>query len=187
MPENVGIAHTRVRLKGFITLRTMPGGTFLADPEKIAENFGQAKIVGACQQIDIDQSRATNSFRREFGTKTGIPAETYPGLPEYKGTLHRVDMYDANVLESFGFDDVNIVSQFKPLVIIIQQPVPLDGAAGLVGSPLTVPGGVMKRRTYIMDGVWFATMPLEFNIMEPDQKFVQAVDFIFRDLTAKSI
>ena len=192
MPETVGLAHTRVRLKGFITLRTMvdpvtgEGGTFLADPEKIAENFKNARIVGSCQQIDVEQTRTTNGLRREFGTLTGIPKETYPGLPEFKATLHRVDLYDANLLEAFGFDDVNIVGQFKPFVIIINQPVPLDGAKGLVGEPLTIPGGVMKRRTYIMDGCWFGSMPLEFNIMEADQKFVQTVDITFRDITARS-
>lgn len=188
----VGLAHTRVRLKGKITLRTMvdpatgQGGNFLANPEQIAENFSQARIVGSCQQLDIEQSRTTNGLRREFGTLTGIPAETYPGLPEFKATIYRVDLYDANLLEAFGFSDVNIVAQFKPFVIVINQPVPLDGVNGLVGSPLTIPGGVMKRRTYILDGCWFATMPIEFNIMDADQKFVQTAEITFRDITSRS-
>ena len=181
------LALTRTRLKGFITLRTVPGGVFLANPNEIANYLKATKIVGSCQQLNIAQARESNNSRREFGPEStengGIPAETYPGLPNFSGTIHRVDMYEANLLEAFGFNDVNLASQYAPMIILVEQPVPQKPD----GTPLTIPGGQMKRRTYVLDGVWFNNMPIEFNITDADQKFVQEVEFIFRNLQTFTI
>jgi len=173
----MAIAHTRTRLKGNVTLRTFPGGAFIEDQATIVQNLANAVIVGSCRGLTINQERETNNFRREFGAPfTGEPAETYPGLPKYSATLERVDLYDKNLLEAFGIDDVNIVAQYKPLILVVEQPVPED----LQGNPLTVNGSPMKRRTYILPGAWFGSMPIEFDIDDSDQKFVPEVEMIVR-------
>lgn len=181
------LALTRTRLKGFITLRSIPGGTFVANPADISGSLDGTKIIGAVQQLDIVQERETNSFRREFGPEStedgGIPAETYPGLPHFSATLHRTDLYEANMLEAFGFDSVNLAAQFAPLLIYVSQPVPV----GADGNALKIPGGTMKRRTYVLDGVWFNNMPLQFNITDADQKQVVECEITFRNIRAFSI
>jgi hypothetical protein len=83
------------------------------------------------------------------------------------------------MLEAFGFNDVNIASQYAPFVVVIAQPVPTKPD----GTPLPVPAR-MKRRTYVLDGCWFNNMPLDFNIMDADQKFVQEAEITFRNIQA---
>ena len=184
------LALTRTRLKGFITLQAFPGGAFVADPNTIADYLKGFKIVGSCQQLSIVQTRETNSFRREFSDENtesgGIPAETYPGLPSFSATLHRVDLYEANMLETFGFNDVNIASQYAPMIIMIEQPVPTTNGLS-TGTPLSIPGGRMKRRSYYLDGCWFNNMPIEFNITDADQKFVQEAEITFRNIQSFTI
>jgi len=173
----MAVPHTRTRLKGFVTLRTFPGGAFIEDPSTIAANLTNAVTVGSARSLTINQERDTNNMRREFGAPfTGEPAETYPGLPKYSATLERVDLYDKNLLEAFGIDDVNIVAQFKPLILVVEQPVPTD----INGNPLTVNGIAMKPRTYILPGAWFNSMPIEYDIDDADQKFVAEVEMIVR-------
>lgn len=181
------LAHTRTRLKGQITLRTIPGGVFLANSADIAGNLAATQLIGSASELDITQERETNNYRREFSPETiesgGVPAETYPGLPHFSCTLRRVDLYEANMLEAFGFNDVNIAAQFKPLIIVVEQPVP-ESAPGV---PLTIPGGRMKRRTYVLDGCWFNNMPIEFNINDADQKQLVEVEMIVRNVFAHTI
>lgn len=173
------IALTRTRLKGGVTLRTQRGGTGLADIESpLALN--DLIIVGAASQLVIHQDRETNNFRREFNPEyEGRPSETYPGLPIYKVTLHRVDLYDSNLLEAFGFTGVNIVTQYKPITIVADQPVPVDDA----GNPLVAPGGVaFKTRSYIIPGCWINGLQIEYNIDDADQKQVVEIEMVVRDV-----
>ena len=173
----MAVPHTRTRLKGFVTLATYPGGLYTEDPQTIINNLGAFVTIGSAQSLTIKQDRETNNYRREFkGSEHPIPAETYPGLPVYGATMERVDLYDTNLLEAFGVDDVNIVAQYKPLVIQVIQPVPEDKD----GNPLTINGKPLKGRTYILPGCWFASMPIEFNIEDADQKFVPSVDLMVK-------
>jgi len=174
------IPHTRTRLKGFVTLRTVPGGVFQPN----AANLPALTIVGAAQYLMIDQERDTNNLRREFDPNLlGKPAETYPGLARFNIELKRVDLYDTTLYEAFGIAGNNIVDQFKPIVIVAEQPVPVDAQ----GNPLTVNDGTggskaMKARTYIIPGCWFNRLPVEFNIDDADQKFVAEVALIAQDV-----
>jgi hypothetical protein len=173
------IPMTRTRLKGYITLRTQAGGINLADVAVPLPPLNQLIIIGAAQQLTINQPRDTNNFRREFDPQQeGKPAETYPGLPHYTVTLHRVDLYDKNMIESFGFKGVNIVKQFKPIILVVEQPVPVDDA----GNPLSVNGDEFKQRSYIIPGCWFNDMPIGWDIADADQKYVVEVEMVVRDI-----
>jgi len=171
------VPHTRTLLKGNIELRSVSGGMFMADTATIAANWTILPILGAAQKLEIEQTRSTNNFRREFNPALqGQPAETYPGLPEYRITLERVNLYDMNFLEAFGFVGVNIVEQYIPIVVAATQVVPVDAA----GSPLEIKGtgSTMKARTYIIPGCWFDELPMDFDITADDQKMIQTVRMI---------
>jgi len=169
------VPHTRTLLKGNISLRTVAGGAFMADAATIAANLSTLPIVGAAQKFAIEQDRESNNFRREFDpTLQGTPAETYPGLPKFHITLERVNLYDINILEVFGFTGVNIVDQYVPIVVVASQVVPVDAN----GNALTVAGKPMKARSYIIPGCWFDELPMEFDITDDDQKMVQSIGMI---------
>lgn len=173
------LPQTRVRLKGWLTLNTVPGGLFGADAATIANNLSELVVVGSAQHMLIEQTRETNDVRREFNPDNlGRPVETYPGLPNYSVTLKRVDLYDINLMEAFGFNGVDIVEQYAPIALVAEQVVPVDAA----GNPLSVGGSVMKARTYIIAGGWLENYPIEFNITDADQSFEQEVK-----LTVQSI
>lgn len=178
----MAIPHTRTRLKGFVTLKAQRGGVELADIAVGDLNLDDLVVIGAAQQLVISQERDTNNFRREFNPAyDGKPSETYPGLPTYTITLQRVDLYDANLLEAFGIDGANIVDQYKPLVVVAEQPVPVDDN----GNPLQIAGSEFKQRSYIIPGCWFNGLPLEYNIDDADQKYVVEVEMIARDVISK--
>jgi len=181
-------AHTLTRLKGYVTLRTVPGGAFMPDASSIVANLQSLRIIGAAQRLYINMERDTNSARWEFSQTPSdpglamIPAETYPGRSQFSLTLQRVDLYTKNMLEAFGFNTVNIADQFKPIVMVVEQPVPEDSD----GSPLVVNGDVFKRRTYVIPGCWFNKMQIEYDITESDLKHVQETEMIVQNVISQS-
>lgn len=175
------VSHTRTRLKGFVTLRTVPGGAFMPDAASIVQNLNSLSIVGAAQRLYINQERDSNNQRWEFQpdpTATMTPAETYPGKSKFSLTLHRTELYDSNLPEAFGVDSAIITEQFKPLVLVVEQPVPEDPD----GNPLVVDGTAFKRRTYIIPGCWFNNLPIQYEINESDLKFVAEVEMICQNV-----
>lgn len=181
-------AHTLTRLKGYVTLRTVPGGAFMPDASAIVANLQQLRIIGAAQRLYIVQERDANNARWEFSQTPGdpglamIPAETYPGRAQFSINLQRVDLYTKNMFEAFGFATVNIADQFKPIVMVVEQPVPEDTA----GAPLVVNGEVFKRRTYVIPGCWFNNMQIQYDITESDLKFVQETEMIVQNVISQS-
>jgi len=184
----VSVPHTRTRLKGYVTIKTHRGGKMIQSASDL-ENLDLVTVGGA-QQLTIREERETNDLRRAFGAPfTDILAETYPGLPRFTVTLHRVDLYDANLMEAFKVRDtsVNIVQQYKPLVLSITQPVPEDDA----GNPIQYVNEekatvAAKRRTIIIPGCWFNGFSIEWNLAEADQKFIQEVEMIASDVFQQS-
>jgi hypothetical protein len=161
---------------------------FMADATTIARNLSNLPILGACSVFTIGQERTSNNLRREFGpnpaVNLGKPAETYPGLPEYSVTLHRVDLYDTNLMEAFGYDSLNIVAQTKPLVIVAEQAAPTNADGSFISLP-GIGGGVARTlapRTYIVTGCWLNGFPTEFDITADDQKSMVEVEMIAADV-----
>ena len=173
----MAIPQTRTRLKGYVSLYAQE--VDLADIELDPLTLDGLQLVGAAQSCVINQTREGNSVRREFNPAlSGKASETVPGLPSYEVTLKRIDLYDANFLESMGVDGVNIVKQIKPLVIVVKQPVPVDKA----GNPLTIKGRAFKERGYIIPGCWLKNLPLDFDIDSTDQSFIALVNLDVRDV-----
>jgi hypothetical protein len=156
----------------------------MAKGADIAANLASLPILGSIQHIEFNQERRTNNLRREFNPGLlGKPAETYPGLPEYRVNLHRVDLYDENLLEAFGFGGANLVDQFRSIVIVAEQVSPRVVTNGVeTDTPLSVDGKPMKDRTYIITGCWLDDLNYEYDIVEDDQKFVQEVSMIAQDV-----
>ena len=180
----MALPGTRTRLKGFMTLRTVRGGVELADKDSPL-NLNGLMIVGASRKLTIDQKRGDNNFRREFGNTADAakPAETYPGLVSYTIHIDRVDLYDANLQEAFGFVGSNIVQQLRPIVIVAEQPVPM-AADGI--TPLSIQGRPFLIRSLIIPGCWFDNLQIEYDIDDQDQKFVLGVDMIARDVISEN-
>ena len=181
------VSHTLTRLKGFVTLRTVPGGAFLPDTAAIVANINNLKIIGAAQRLYINQERDANNARWEFSSNPGdpglamTPAETYPGRSSFSVTLQRVDLYTTNMMEAFGFASVTITDQFKPIVLVVEQPVPEDPD----GDPLVANGQEFKRRTYIIPGCWFNGMPVQWDIGESDLKHLVEVEMIVQNVKSE--
>jgi hypothetical protein len=184
----MAIPHTRTRLKGYVTLKATKGGLQLAEYHvDLAQDPAMKDLVtiGAAQQMTIEQSREGN-FRREFSDGTnkldGKPAETYPGLSSFKVNLQRVELYDTNFSEAFKIrgdnPSVNVADQYKPLLLQISQPIPINDD----GSDLSVDNQVFRQRTYIVPGCWFNGLTIEWNIDDDNQKYIQSVDMVARDV-----
>jgi len=184
----VAVPHTRTRLKGYVSIQAHRGGKMIQSAADL-ESLDFVTIGGAAQ-LTINEERQTNDLRREFGAPfTGILAETYPGLPRFSVILHRVDLYDSNLMEAFKIapTSINIVQQYKPLVLNIIQPVPEDDN----GNPILYVNEekatvAAKRRTLIIPGCWFNEFRIEWNLQEADQKFIQEAEMICSDIYNKS-
>jgi len=178
--------HTRTRIKGIVTLRVLQGGADLADRESPAPSTNKDNyiVVGASTKITITEKRDGNTERYELkGDYTALePAETVPGKVSFEVSIDRVDLYDANLLEAFGYTDSgsNIVNQLRPMTIFIEQPVPDDGN----GNNLTINGKEFKNRTLILPGCWFNGYATEYNIDDNDQKYTLNVTMIARTVIA---
>jgi len=181
----MAIAHTRTRLKGYLTLKASPVGVELAEYHvDVTQDpaFQKMVVIGAASVMTIDQKREGH-FRREFDPDlNGKPAETYPGLSSYTVTLDRVDLYDANMLEAFHINGVNVAEQYKALVLVAEQPVPIKDD----GTPLSIDGNEFKTRTLIMPGCWINGFTIEWNIDDEDQKYVTHVEMVVRDVIASA-
>ena len=173
--------HTRTRLKGIVTLRVLRGGSDLADRESPApsQNRDLYDVVGAATKITITEKRDGNTERYELtGSVLAFePAETIPSKVSYEVALERTDLYDANLLEAFGYGDSasNILNQLKPLTIFVEQPVPDDGT-----NPLSIGGKPFKNRTLILPGCWFNGYTTGYDIDDDNQKYIQSVTMIAR-------
>ena len=183
MPQP-NVPNTRTRLKGIVTLRVQRGGADLADRDSQPPLDPNAyTIVGSATEVTIDEKRDGNNQRYELrGDYTAFePAETYPGKVSYSITIARADMYDANLLEAFGYDNMNnnIVRQLKALTIFVEQPVPTD-TDGV--TPLTFGGVTFKGRTLIVHGCWLNGYTMKYDITEDDQKYVLNVTMIARSV-----
>lgn len=184
------VAHTRTRLRGYVTLRTYPGGKFMPEPSGAdlitLRNEGGLLLIGAASQLDIVQARDSNQARWEFKVDPGdamIPAETYPGkVAPVELTLQRTDLYDTNLIEAFGIKTgYMLAKQYKPLILFVEQPAPENDD----GTPITVKTESgkeipFKSRTLIIDGCWFNNLPMQYQIDETDLKYVAEVTMIGR-------
>ncbi len=185
------IPQTRVRLKGYITLRTVAGGVFLDPTGDISAQIaaippGDIVTVGAAQYLMVDQTREENTFYRAFITnplqpeRAAKPVETYPGLISFSLTLRRVDLYDANIFEAFRVFGRNIVDQFKPLLLFVDQFTPdikLENSP--TGTPVRQLG---ETQTVIIPGCWFNSFPISFDIQDSNQAWIPEVEMVAQDV-----
>jgi hypothetical protein len=196
---------TRTRLQGFgVSIRAAGWDEpVLADSVFTAEELQKLTIIGSASRLILEQERATNNYRRQFSTTDnpedpghlGKPIESYPGLASYRVTLDRVDLYDVNFMEAFGFPGINIVNQHKPLILFCTQAAPqkfqIDPITRLpipgTGEDITMkpkgaePTGTLKARSYAIIGCWIIDYPLNFDVFAEDQKFIQTLNLTATD------
>lgn len=176
----MAVAFTRNRLKNTVTLRTLPGGAFTPDAASTLAELQRVGpqgllLVGACQRLYIIEERDGNQHRWEFNSdavRAMSPAETYPGKVRFTAELHRTDLYDANLMEAFGFPSANLAEQLKAILLVIESPVPL----GEDGQPLVIEDATgkhqFKPRTYIIPGCWFDGIQIHYDSTDTDLKHV---------------
>jgi hypothetical protein len=178
------IAQTRTRLKSYVTLKVIPGGFFWDptgdDPKVLIDQASKLITVGAAQSLTINQTRETNDVRREFANnRWGVgdsvkPVESYPGIISYTVELARVDLYDKNLFQAFGIDGYNIVDQYKPLILFVEQPVP--------DMKIGNPAQALNPITRIVTGCWVDKFPIEYDVTATDQKYVVELEMIAQDV-----
>jgi hypothetical protein len=185
------IPETRVRLKGFVSLRTVAGGRFIDPTRDVGAQLQEIPpadfiTVGAAQQLMINQIREENSLYRQFITdplqpeKAAKPVETYPGLIRYTLDLKRVDLYDANLFEAFKVLGQNIVEQYRPLILYVDQYTPdITISQSPTGSPSRTLG---EAKLTIIPGCWFNSFPIGFDITDTNQAFIAEVEMIAQDV-----
>lgn len=171
-------------------MKVIPGGFFWDPTTQSAQDLiAQASkliTVGAAQSLTINQVRETNDLRREFSNNNWSvgdavkPVETYPGLISYTVELERVDLYDKNLFQAFEMDNdvYNIVGQYKPLVLFVEQPVPNISVASKPGGPATP----LTPITRIVTGCWIDKFPIEYDVTDADQKYVVSIEMTAQDV-----
>ena len=185
------VPQTRVRLKSYVRLRTTAGGLFIDPTGDIGAQLaaipqGGLITIGAAQDFKLNQLREENQFYRQFivdpahPEASSQPAETYPGLIKYTLELKRVDLHDANLFEAFKILNsagrtVNIVSQFKPLIIFIDNFVP---EITLANSPTGNPGKTLEPSTQILTGCWFNSFPVGYDVTDSNQAYIAETEMI---------
>lgn len=190
------IPQTRVRLKGYVSLKTVAGGIFLDPSGDIAAQIaaippGQLITVGAAQKLMIDEIREENTQYRQFvmnpntPEQAAKPAETYPGLISYRVEMSRVDLYDANLFEAFKIAGRNIVGQYKAIILFVDQFTP---PVTIQNSPTGDPNKPFAPRTLgetqrvIVPGCWFNRYPIGFDVTDTNQAFIAEVEMVAQDV-----
>jgi hypothetical protein len=194
------IPETRVRLKAYTQIETVPGGYFLDPSAPVSLAALQAIpgriTIGAAQYLEINQIREENQFFRQFivdptrPERAAAPAETYPGLIKYELTLRRVELYDANLIEAFRVIDAgsgmgkNIIDQFRPLILYVTQYAPnLTIGNSPVGTPVGGPK-TLGPVQYILPGCWFNALPMQFDVTDTNQAFIAETGMVAQDVIA---
>jgi hypothetical protein len=187
---------TRVRLKGYVSIKTVAGGLFLDPSGDITAQIaaippGSLMTVGSAQKLTVDQNRAENGQYHSFITNpsrpelAAKPTETYPGIITYKVMLERVDLYDANLFEAFKIVGKNVVGQNNPFILFVDQFTP---PVTIQNSPTGDPNKPFSPRTLgetqriIIPGVWFNNLPSVFDISDTNQIFVASVEGVALDV-----
>lgn len=190
------VPFTRVRLKGYASLKTVAGGIFLDPSGDITAQIAAIKpedllTVGAIQRVFIDQIREENTFYRQFVTNPAAPeqaakpVETYPGLISFKGEMERVEMHDANLLEAFRVLGRNIVRQYKALILFIDQftpPVTIQNSPTGDPNRANAPRTLGETQRIIVPGVWLNSAPIEFSVTDTNQAYIPRVEFVLQDV-----
>jgi hypothetical protein len=178
------IPLTRVRLKGFgVKLEVSASNAPILADQPV--DFSNLVTIGSARKLVVDQRRNTNNVRREFSENgpgsEGKPIESYPGLANFEVTLDRVDLYDATIMEAFTFSGINIVKQFKPMILQCTQLAPVDP---ITGAAIRIPGSPrdLLTRSYAIIGCWINGFTTEFDQEAEDQKFVQSITMIATDV-----
>lgn len=165
------IPNTKLRLKSYITLKTIKGGASIVDPNNVLASLQALnkpfETIGTVQKFSYENTRDAKYYRELRTDSSAQIVETYPGLPEYNLTLEKVLLISENVLEAFGFENqsFDIINQSSPIILQLILP----GAGG----------SATGSKTLTFHGVWLKTNPFEFDVTEPsDLKIIQTISAI---------
>ena len=189
------IPLTRVKLKPYITLKTLSGGAFFEDPAAFAAAITSGTLnnkmitVGAVEKCVVNQDRTTNSVYRELNAEEnsgtfGNPVESYPGLVNYSLELTRVVLHDKNLLEAFGFIGANLIEQKVPMLIQIIHPVPVDPNTG---QAIVVAGKQLVSTVNTYYGCWFDKNSQEYGAEPGDLKVIQSCTMIATGMVSSKV
>lgn len=165
------IPDTKLRLKSYITLKTIKGGAAVVDPSDVLGSLASLnkpfETIGAVQKFSYENTRDAKYYRELRTDSSAQIVETYPGLPEYSLTLERVLLIKENVMEAFGFDNqsFDVLNQSTPIILQLVLP----GTGGTANG----------SKTLTFHGVWLKSNPFEFDVTDPsDLKIVQSISAI---------
>lgn len=148
------IPVTTARLSTSITIRAIKGDLSTAssgDAAAIAALAQKAQVIGAVISFSEENPRGTTPRYELDAAKAGEMVERTPGLADNTLTLNRVVLYEADMLEAFGFTDAqSIIDQNLPFIIVKEERSP-DGSN-------------VSTKTTIYEGCWFHNLPKVYDI-----------------------
>ena len=168
------LADTIAQLSTSVTLWALKGGLDPADFDDVSSQLDLAKSfvpIGAVIEFSEDNPRPTTPRYEIDASKAGEMVERTPGLEDHTMTLQRVVLYEADMLEAFGFEDAqSIIDQNIPFIMIKVERSPANS---------TIP-----TRTTTYEGCWFHNLPKSYSITG-DLRVMQNVEVGFTKKTRK--
>lgn len=148
------LAVTTARLSTSVTIRAIQGDLATAasgDAAAIAALAQKAAVIGAVISFSEENPRTTTPRYELDAAQAGEMVERTPGLADNTLTLNRVVLYEADMLEAFGFTDAqSIIDQNIPFIIVKEETAPA--------------GSNVSTRTTIYEGCWFHNLPKTYDI-----------------------
>jgi len=159
------LAKTKARLATSVTIRAVKGPidtSSLSDEDAIRALSESSVKIGAVQTFSEATPRGTDPRYELDADITGDIVERIPRLVDRTLRINRAVLYTADMLEAFGFTDIDdIVDQNVPFVVFKVERAP--------------EGSGIVTKTTVYEGCWFHDLPKTYDI-GGDLKVMQDVE-----------
>lgn len=157
MVSPLPIPFTQAKLPRSIVLRTAIDSSQFdltaVSSQNLAAELTKTKKIGAVYKIAVDQRLDLHEWREFDADLGGQIVEWAPGKETIGLRLTGIILYQADILETFGFDVSSLLEISPTFVLDMVERRPVAG------------GGIQSRSTYFI-GCRFANRPFEADIHE---------------------
>lgn len=148
------LAKTVARMATSVTIRAIKGEVnvdSLSSADAIRALSDSSVKIGAIKTFSEKSPRTTEPRYELDADLGGDIVERIPKLVDRSLTINRAVLYSADILEAFGFSDINdIIDQNVPFVVVKVERAP-DGS----GIP---------TKTTLYEGCWFHDLPKSYDL-----------------------